>query len=345
MALLWIDGFDNYGTTAGSAPSPAGIVGRKYPTIYHESNFYVRIGRLAGYALDLSYDNSPYFGVTGLTTNDTVVVGFAVKLVLSNDITFFSLYDGTTQGVCLAVQTTGEIKVKRGSTLLGTTAGLGLVASNWYYIELKVKCAGGTSGTYELRVGGANVCSSAGANTQAGSDAYHDGFRFNGMGVNATMCVDDFYLLDASGAANNDFLGNMRVTALRPDSAGDSTQFTPDSGNNYARVNEAVCGDDTNYVEDATSTHVDLYNYDALSGITSGIKGVMVCTDCRETDGTSFSLKTECKSGTTTSDDAGQVIGSTNYVTKRRILEVDPDTAVAWIKTGLDAAQFGVKVG
>ena len=30
MALLWVDGFENYGTSTGSAPSPAGIMARKY---------------------------------------------------------------------------------------------------------------------------------------------------------------------------------------------------------------------------------------------------------------------------------------------------------------------------
>ena len=39
MALLWIDGFDNYGTTIGGAPSPTGILNRKYATVFGDNYF------------------------------------------------------------------------------------------------------------------------------------------------------------------------------------------------------------------------------------------------------------------------------------------------------------------
>jgi len=347
MALLWIDGFENYGTVTGSAPSPAGIVGRSYPTVGGESTFRVRAGRLAGYALDL-FTSSSYIGIVSLTTVDTVVAGFAVKFsAFYSDATFFALYDGTTLGVNLHLQNSGEIAVKRGTTLLATSSGANIALNTWYYIELKVKCHA-TAGTYELRVGGVDVCSDidGDANTKAGSNAYHNGFRFIGIGITAYAMVDDFYFLDSSGAINNDFLGNSRVVAIRPDANYGSPQFTPDSGDNYSRVNEAICGDDSNYVEADTTDEKDLYDYGALGGVLSTITGIVVTTDCRETDATNFDLKTVCKSGATESDDAGQAIGSTSYVTRRRIIETNPNTVSdPWTPTTLEAAQFGIKIG
>jgi hypothetical protein len=345
MALLWIDGFDNYGTSVGSAPSPAGIMARTYPTVANESAFCVRAGRLSGYAIDMPVNATLYFRQNGLTTNATLVVGFALQLsVLSNDLEFFALYDGTTKGINLSILPTGEIRIRCGTTILATSSGAGITVNSWYFLELKVLCDD-TVGTYKLRVGGHNVCSGTGADTKAGTNAYHDGFQFIGSTGMASVIVDDLYVLDASGAANNDFLGNMRVVTIRPDAAGDVTEFTPDSGANYARVNEAICGDDSNYVEDDTVDEKDLYNYGALGGVLATVAGIVVTTDCRETDATNFDLKTPCKSGATESDDAGQAIGSTNYVSRRRLMETDPNTGVAWTPTNLEAAQFGVKVG
>ena len=147
----------------------------------------------------------------------------------------------------------------------GRRSGLRSYTYHWYYIELKVKCA--TSGTFELRVGGTTVTSGTG-NTKLGSHDYHDGFPIFG-GAHPAGRFDDLYFLDASGSTNNDFLGNVCVVTARPDAAGDSTLWTPDSGNNYARVNEAVCGDDSNYVQDGTTDDLDLYNYAAPARLTA----------------------------------------------------------------------------
>ena len=342
MALLWIDGFDSYGTSVGSAPSPTGIVARKYGVVVNESYFAIRAGRLSGYSMQLAGWTTS-FQTPVLTTNALMVVGLAMKFAAIQDGVLLSFMDGTTQGVNLQLTSAGELAVYRGGSLLGTTSGLGLTTGAWYYITLKVLCGGGTSGAYVVYVGTTSVLSSSAANTQAGSHAYHDRFRIeNGYNIEAT--IDDLYCLDSGGSINNDVLGNMRVGTLRPDGAGGNTDWTPDSGSNYNRVNEAVCGDDSNYVEDSVSGHTDTYTYGNIAGITD-IAGLMVSTDCRETDANSFSLVTVCNPGVTESDDTAQPIGSTSYVTKRRILENNPDTSAPWTPTALNAAQFGVKVG
>jgi hypothetical protein len=341
MALLWIDGFDTYGTSVGGSPSPVGILQRSYNTVGWEDENRVRAGRLGGYA------TSPYqgyaLGTTLATTNDTLTAGFAFRYSWASvaDSVFFAFLDGSTVGVNLVVTTSGEIAIYCGATLLATTSGLGLLTDAWYYCELKVKCNSST-GTYEVRLGEAIILSNTGKNTKAGTHDYHNGFSLKTSYARAIY--DDLYVLDSSGSVNTTFLGNMRVVTIQPDAAGDSTQFTPDSGDNYARVNEAVCDDDTSYVEDTVSGNSDLYNYAALSGITGGIKGIAVVADCRETDATNFSIVLPCKSGATTSDGSALAIGTTSYTAKRRIIETDPDTSAAWTASAINSAQFGVKV-
>jgi hypothetical protein len=345
MSLLWIDGFDRYGTSVGSAPDPTGILGRKYTSILSENQTVIRAGRFGGYALTLNTASAPGLRSGALTTDDTIVIGFAVTFtsMVNDDKIFLALLDGTTVGVTLSILNTGDIRIRCGGTLLKDTVGLGLAVNTWYYFELKVQCAT-TVGTYELRVGEANVCSGTGT-TKAGSNSYHDRFLFDTIYGMYAISIDDLYVLDSSGTDNTDFLGNMRVVTIQPNAAGDSTDFTPDSGDNYARVQEVTCDDDTSYVESATVNNADLYNCADLAGIVLGIKGLQICTDCRETDATTFTLKTICKSGANTSEDAGQIIGTTDFTVKRRIMETDPNTTNAWTQANINDAQFGVKVG
>jgi hypothetical protein len=343
--LLWIEGFDNFGTSG--APTPTGSIGRKYPTLASENKMVVVVGRLGGYALAPNYDNTCYLSPGALTTNATMVLGFAVKFPVNLYAPrFAALYDGTTRSIGVSRGNDGELIVDCAGTVLGTTVGAGITTDAWYYIELKVVC--NANGSVVLQVGEQTVLSLPDVNTKAGTNDYHTTFRLMGTctgTVGEATRYDDLYCLDGTSAINNDFLGNMRVATMLPEAAGDSTDFTPSAGDNYACVDENPSNDDTDYVEDATTDHTDLYNYTALTAISSGIVGCQVNTVCRETDATSYNLKTVCKSDDTASDDAGQAIGTTSYVNRKRIIETDPDTGVAWLQAGLNAAQFGVKVG
>ena len=353
--LLWIEGFDNFGTGVGSAPSPTGVVARKYASVNWETSMDVETGRLGGYALQLQFDNGCYFSPGDVTTNDTVVLGFAVKWKTSwpNLLykRFASLYDGATLGMNLAMTANGEVEVRRGTTTLKTTSGLGLSLGAWAYFEFKVTCA--DSGSYELRVNGVTVASDTGVNTKAGTHNYHTTFRLTGTSGNdgGAAIYDDLYFLDGSdgGNGNKDFLGDMRVVTIRPD-GDDTVQWTPGTGtDHYALVDEIVAGtedDDAggDYVEDTVSDHKDLYTYAALAGVTSGIKGIQVNTDARITDAGSFTLKSVVKSGETESADEGQAISVATYTTKSRVVEADP-AGGAWSVSAVNAVKAGVQVG
>lgn len=342
--LLWVDGFDNYGTSVGNVPSPTGVISRKYSLVGAESWIEMGVGRLGGYAIRLVWDQTCYFSPGTLTTNATMIVGFAFKVgqLPTSDAKFLIFYDGVTSGVNFKLTPDGEISVYRSTTLLGTTSGASLSGGAWRYIEVKVVCS--DTGSVVVRVDEDVKLTLSSVDTKAGSNDYHTTFRFTGIstGSSGAIQIDDLYCCDGSGIANNDFLGNVRVVAIRPDAAGDSTQLTPSAGANYECVDEEICDDDTTHVESATVGHKDLYGTDAA--VTGDILGVQVNTDCKETDATSFDLKTVCKSNTTESADVGQAIGSTDYVTKTRVLEEDPHTSTAWVAAGVNAAQFGLEI-
>ncbi len=342
MALLWIEGFEGFGTSAGSTPSPTGVVARKYSLIAFESTMDTEAGRFSGYSLEAN-SNGTYIRAEALTTDDTLTVGVAVRFLTIFDTKFLTFYDGAQAGMNVRITSAGEIAVYRNNTLLNTTSGLGLNQTTWYYIEFQVVCHDST-GSYEVRVAQVNVLSASGVVTKEGSNNYHSTFLLGKSGA-ATPQFDDFYCLDSSGSDNNDFLGNCKVVRIDPD--GDDTAnwttSTP-SGNHFENVDETILDDDTSYVEEPTVNVTDLYDYGSVPNLGT-IYGLQVNTECRETDATTFSLIMPIESGGSQYDDSSQIVGTSSYTTMIRVTDNDPDTGNLWTEGGINAAKFGVKVG
>jgi len=340
--LLWIEGFEGMGVTDNAAPAPSGVVARKYVNVLQVPYQYLMAGRTGGHCLEMRGWGG--FSTPALTTNATLVVGFGYYFTAIANGRIMSLYDGTTEGINLRLETTGELAIYRGTTFLARTAGLGLLNATWHWIEMKVYCHD-TAGTYEVRVGGVNRLSASGIDTKAGSNAYHNIVTVPSLSLNSVR-YDDIYILDGSGAVNNNFLGNMKVVAVFPNGdVSGYTDWTPSAAaDHYTLVDENPTNDNTDYVESLTITDQDLWDYEAASNLGT-IAGIQINTEARVTDANSFTLKTLVKSDTTENTDAGQSVSSISYTTFHRIVEQDPHLSAAWTLTTLNAAQFGVEVG
>jgi hypothetical protein len=340
MALLWIEGFEGYGTTTNNRPLPAGVMARKYSNAVNESNMDIETGRVAGYCIELP--GGSWLGTPSLTTDDTLICGFAFRTDDAGDYTLMAFWDGGSKNFNLRYESAAnELDIWRDNTLIATSSGLGILANTWYWVEMKAKTHN-TLGTYDVELNGASVFSATNVDTQAGSNAWSDNIRFFGAGTNNRW--DDIYVCDTTGSVNNDMLGNVRVVSISPD-GDDTANFgtsTPNASH-YANVDENPTDDDTSYVEDGTVNTTDLYDYAALSG-SGSILGLQINTQCRQTDVTAFSLITPIESNGSQYDDSAQSVGTTSYVTKYRISETDPDTSTAWTIAGVNAAKFGIKV-
>jgi hypothetical protein len=340
MALLWIEGFEGFGTTG----APQGVE-EKYLETHRISFTVLDTGRLAGYAWKSTTSSNPQITTEHLGGASTIVVGFGFKVnrVVSN-LSIFEFYEpGKTLGMNLQI-IGDELRVRRGSTTLATTSTLNLQVDTWYYIEFKVTVHN-SAGAYELRVDETTELSASSIDTQASSFAQIDLAKWIMPSSSLDhMWFDDIYILDNSGSNNNDFLGKCRVDGILPDAAGDQTDFTPSAGANYAAMDENPDDGDTTYVESDTATDQDLYNYASMPASIGGVRGVQINTLARLTDAESFDLKTLVKSGTTTDADSGQP-ATNDYRVLRRIVEEDPDTSALWTESGINAAQFGLEVG
>jgi hypothetical protein len=151
---------------------------------------------------------------------------------------------------------------------------------------------------------------------------------------------DDLYILDGndSGVAGNpcnDFLGDVAVVPLYATGAGNHTQWTPDSGSNYARVNELVADGDTSYVQTGTIGNIDSYAFQALSGSPASIFAVGWNGEMRKTDVSTYKVRRVFRAGGTDYvSSVDQSLGST-YSIYQEILQSNPATGAAWAAADL----------
>jgi hypothetical protein len=339
MALLWIEGFENIGTSSGDTPAPAGILERKYPVSNRVGFMNIEDGR-NGKCLVI-FPSTDHIQSPHLTTDATCILGMALRVWPHvNTRAFAHLYEGANHGINLRVTAAGYIEVRRGTTVLGTSTS-GISFATWFYIELKV-LTNNSTGTVDVKVNGASYISLTNQDTQPGSNAYHTAFRLGDTDGGDLAQFDDLYFLDGTGSANNDFLGNRKVIALDPNGAGDDSDWTPSAGSNYQNVDDGgLTDDDTTYNETSTDTHQDLYTYDDLPGAAGSVDGIQILSEVRVTSG-QMDIRNVVKSGTTEDAGSGITITDTSWGTVVRVVEEDPDTAVAWTPSGVNAAQFGI---
>lgn len=334
MTLLFCDSFDHYAT--------ADILNKW--TAFESSGTGQAIGSGNGRRSGNAWTSSNTLrgllkAVAG--SPSTLIVGGAFYLPsLPSTVAILGLWEGATIHVQLRVKADGAVEVTRNTTVLGTSSAGVISAATYVYVELKATINDST-GSYEVRVNGANVLSGTGADTRNGGTGV-----ITQVNVNAAIAnirVDDFYICNTSGSANNDFLGDVRVDAYLPNGNGNSSQMTgsdADSTDNYLLVDDSAPDGDSTYVQSSTAGHKDTYTFADMSHTPSTIHGVQVNMIAKKDDAGARSIASVVRSGGTDTDGTTQAL-STSYLDYMQIIEQDPNTSAAWTKTGFNAAEFG----
>lgn len=355
MALLFVDSFDLYATADLTATTryTSTLTGGGTVTIGSGNGRNSTNGfRLTSNAANASGPNL----TKGLTTGSaTAIIGAAYKssaVATSVPIAIFNIMDGGTVQVSIALNSGGKIQAFRGDvnggTSLGTSAS-SLSTGVFYYIEAKV-LVHASAGTVEVRVNGSNTgwLALTGLNTRASATAQWNGFGFgktttsSSSANGATHDYDDLYVADSTGSVNNDFLGPVRIKAVLPDGAGNSTQFTPSTGSNYQNVDDAAQDGDSTYNSETTAGEIDLYTFGAI-GLTGTVKGVQTNL-CVRSDGAGAETIAPMFriSGT---NYAGTTVGlTTSYTYASQLYETSPATSSAWTVSEIDGAESGIKL-
>lgn len=351
MSLLHIEGWGGVGDSVAEYKE---YVRSKYYGIL--GNLEVEDGRKSGHSMKLVNGSSVIFPNMGGT--DVLFYGFAFKTSAIPGANYsiarhFQVeLNSELQHTQLVLTTAGEIGLaaQTGTTPIATaeTSGLDIQAEEWYYIEVKILMSSSAgTGEFILYVNGVEEVN-VNVRTQYGfspSAPRLDHVSFISTGaLGPRLSFDDIYFLDDAGSApHNTFLGNCQVTTIYPEAAGDDSDFTPLSGDNYANVDDGESIDESTYVESSTSTNQDLYDYEDVA-IPTTIFGLQVNTDAVYSGTDMHQLENTVKSDTTTNQAAARRVESDKYVALSDIWEQDPDAAAAWTQSTINAAQFGMEV-
>jgi hypothetical protein len=333
MALLWIDGFEGYGTS-----SVAGTTYR-YESA-STANDYINAGELTGYCLSQVGDSFVLL-TPPLTQDPTLIAGCAFLATDSTAARWIRFYDNDVRGIGVkfnaAVPSTVTIQLGNNiinETILDTV----LLANTWYYFEVKVFCHA-TSGSVEVRIDGETVVLLTGINTKAGTDSF-----YNKVQLSLQYCkVDNYYICDSVGGSLNDFLGPCRVIGIFANEDSTPLDWTPSSGtSHYALIDENPFSA-TDYLSVAVQGATDYFKYPKLVG-NSTVLGIQISTTCTRSAGSSVIFQQPIEyNGQTALGPNTQVMG-TDYTDVRHVSVVDPDTGEQWTIDKLADAKFGIRI-
>lgn len=349
----------------------AGIGSHSIPTVVTASP----TPRTGTYCLKCSSSGSGT--VTGFSSRSVLLVSHASKTELyyafafyrsdtetfttPSRVIFYTIDASGNVGIALTCEPDGTVRVYNCTTggASPTSANFTLVAASattilattWTSIEVHIVAATGSTGTVEVKINGATVITATSQRTsQTNANLLGFGLDFTRInnptaGSTATyVAFDDLVVNDTAGSVNNSWCGDQSIIMLKPNAAGDSTQFSrggADSGSNFGQVDESPPNALTDYVYDTTVGHMDLYNVNNATVVS--VSAVEVLTQAFNVDGTGGSMNLVTKTGAGQSDGSAQNIGGTPAY-YRRLLETDPADSAAWDQTKINALQIGVKV-
>lgn len=329
MALLFFDGFDHYNTGAhanGKWTSPGGTVSS--PTRFG-------VGRSFG-------GNQVTAEKRGLPAGTTWYAGCALYMS-SNGFPMLYFMTGTSLQVAVVCQSDGKFRINRndGTAIAGPSTGI-YSLSTWYFMELKA-VFGTSTGSVELRINGTTILTGSSVNTgQAGGSSY-DGIHIGWSPNVQDIKIDDLYLCDSTGSANNNFLGDLKVETLYPTSDSSVTWTKNGGSSNFGRVSEQDPDEDTTYVSDSNAGDIDRYGKTTLAMTGGTVFGIQLNVRARKDDAGSRTLRTVIRSGGTNYEGSDYSVLD-NYENTLTLRETDPATSAAWTISNVNAAEIGQKM-
>lgn len=335
--MLFCDSFDHY-VTADFTKKGYAVSGG--PTIG-------AYGRNSTSGLRLPASNGDAITQT-VAAVATLIAGCAFKPIsywssAANLISFQE--SGTTHvGLYLGTAAAPYLSVRNGSGTVLATGTTPIQIGTSYYLEFKANIHS-TTGSYTVRINGAVELTGTNVNTRNGGAGTANQVRLgSSTGVLINGDIDDYYICNSSGTANNDLLGDIRVQALYPSAAGATSAWTPSAGANYTTVDETTPNDDTDYVSSATVGQIDTYAMGDLSSSAGAVKAIQHVPYARKDDAGTRTIAPMLRISGVDYVQANLPNLSTSYQFLPLIVENSPATAVAFTVAEVNAMEGGVKM-
>ena len=222
---------------------------------------------------------------------------------------------------------------------------------DWLYIELKATIDP-VAGSWEIRVDGNTLASDAGpTNTANQGTAGADNLRWQSLPDNVgttRIGIDDVYLCDNVGAANNDFLGRISVVEKYMNAEGFASDWAESAGMNShdTYVTSLNSVDDSQWLESSNPTDLELFTYVNLP---RGIRDNFLCLK--------YTLRGALTVGGDRDVSPVYRTGGVNYVdpaflrvtgaafeSKQFLQETNPATLAAWTRADIEGQELGFQL-
>lgn len=334
---LFMDGFDYYATAD---------ITKKWQSNYApfgSASFQITesAGRRSTGAL--SVQTGPYYAELtskSFTQSRYITIGFAIKvpiLASAYGVSIYIYFGSVKQCRFALTGTTAQWEFYREGAARAALSANSMQYDAWNYVEIGVDLD--NAGSYELRVNG----SSAGwlpqtsydtlVTTGGGATAFSL-YRTNTANV-GRVYFDDLY---ACYGDELKWLGDSRIDALNLTGNSTPQDWTPDTGNAWERLNQ-----DAGYISSSTVNAVSLFNASDISHNPTTIHGIQLNGHAYKSDAGYREAALALKSGATTSVGTPLAL-STDALLIREPYIVDPNTSVAFTKSGVNALEVGAKV-
>lgn len=259
-----------------------------------------------------------------------------------------------------------RLRVMRGATALATSVesfDATLADAAWTHLEFKATIRTGANGSFSARFNTRRQTTAAitwdaantGVNTaNQGADGA-DRWELSLAQSPATdIAVDDIYVCDGAGAANNDFLGPTAIEAIDVSGNGDTVAWDLQGGAasledawNETAITQSTTEDDKRVntkdvgaIELGALGNLVAVRNTPVIGVQTRITGKMEATGTRDlqffyrkTTGSPAQVGTKIVT-----------IASTTLVTHADTRETDPNTAAAWTVADIDGLQVGAEL-
>lgn len=274
--------------------------------------------------------NTTYTRTKLFTPSKGVVVGFALKRLIMNEFRVFFWNDVNTV-YTVYINTSNKIYV----TINGTTytSDYSITQDAWYFIEIGAYIDD-VNGHFEVRVNGSSTGWIKVSNFDSkGSYNTIDNIVFHIPNTAASHVLEDLYITYGDELK---WLGDIRVDALTLDGNATPQDWTPDSGNDWERLNQTAGNVKSNIVNAES-----LFSVANLSFDTAEVHGVQIEISALKTDAGQRNIVIEANNNITVSSNT-IALGTSN--TEYTYSLTKDTNGNDWTKEAVNNLKVGIKV-
>lgn len=337
MALILMDGFDNYATEAD--------VRKRYGLATCSiANGNSRFGGNSLHFNDTS--NEVLIHNEATETNSPIFISFlfnfdsaAPTYLKQNILEFFKL--GSSSSISsLKLSENQTIRFVVGTNIVQQSSKV-LQPNTWYRIEGRFEI--GTAGSVIINVDGQEVINYSG-NTSNGAAGYSS-IKLKPLGTGYNSYYDDLIIYDETVVAGepSTYVGDFHIETIRPN-LDDSVQWTPLTGvNNFEMIDDVTIDDDATYNSSNVQGSIDLFGFNNLTLSPTQILGVNVVSAARSEETTGLKIRNVLKSGVTQVESQDHFTATT-YQFFSDFYGNDPDTNAQWTIAAVNSIKAGYKL-